>query len=376
MRKNRQAGGVLVLVALLLPLLVAATGMVMDFGMAYWEKSRLQNAAPLAGSRAVLVTETEVRKHTPTTADTAKTQLARQAADRITAVNLPPAEGGSLTAAELWVKPAPSPAPEEKSTYFCKVEMEEPVAFRFMKLILPQALLPSTWKVKAYAWAKANLLVTGDAPSLYDQLLAAGYRETDWTFYGIKDKFVEQGYSEAVARKMADDVTLRTGAIIFGTDGVRRQTIEMKGDNSQFHDFRSLFIDFHPDIHTSAALRENWNLTDIAGMTIEEAGEYFERLKISFIDGKLPDGTSLSRTKWEDLIAMLTANGYTPEQAMEMMISPMQNTINISNIYSVRDVENLPEADITRNTRGERNLLDLFFIRIEGEEFNGAYANN
>ncbi|MBE6093643.1 MAG: hypothetical protein E7201_10870 [Selenomonas ruminantium] len=217
---------------------------------------------------------------------------------------------------------------------------------------------------------------TGDAPSLYDQLLAAGYRETDWTFYGIKDKFVEQGYSEAVARKMADDVTLRTGAIIFGTDGVRRQTIEMKGDNSQFRDFRSLFIDFHPDIHTSAALRENWNLTDIAGMTIEEAGEYFERLKISFIDGKLPDGTSLSRTKWEDLIAMLTANGYTPEQAMEMMISPMQNTINISNIYSVRDVENLPEADITRNTRGERNRLDPFFIRIEGEEFNGAYANN
>ncbi|WP_303839485.1 hypothetical protein [Selenomonas ruminantium] len=142
--------------------------------------------------------------------------------------------------------------------------------------------------------------------------------------------------------------------------------MEMMGDSSAFRNARSMFIDFHPDIHTSATFRENWDLTDLRNMTIEQAGAYLDGLKISFIDGRLPDGTYLSRTKWNDLISRLVAYGFKPEDAMKMMVTPVQNTINIRNIYSVRDVENLPEADITRNTRGEKNLLDPLFIRIEG----------
>ncbi|MBO6293896.1 MAG: pilus assembly protein [Selenomonas sp.] len=85
MRKGNQSGAVLVLTAILLPILVVATAMVVDFGYGYWQKSKLQSAAAIQGydTRTRLVTESEVSKDTPYKARFKVTELARVNAEKL-----------------------------------------------------------------------------------------------------------------------------------------------------------------------------------------------------------------------------------------------------------------------------------------------------
>ena len=398
MRKGNQSGAVLVLTAILLPILVVATAMVVDFGYGYWQKSKLQSAADaaaLAGAAAAiqgydtrtrLVTESEVSKDTPYRARFKVTELARVNAEKLVNRNLPTEKPTADT--ELWVKSDPA-AIDQDVVYYCKVELTEQIAFRIAGLILPESLLPRNWTVKAYAWARSEALPPGSNPSLFDQLYAAEMRETYAVYYDMRDYFMTRGYSEGQARTEADKLSILgadTGQqpwVKFDVDGLSRSQ-DLKLDGSKRANSKFMFIDFKPDIKINGGdppLSENWDVDQTVDDTLAEAREYYNTRKMRFHDGILPDGTRIDNQSWDGLARIVAKYLNLTTQAVQPIVKEMvetrvKNTISITNKYEVRQLDSLAASEVSYNVAKQLNRKDPLFAHIESEEFNGEDKGN
>ncbi|MBO6293891.1 MAG: hypothetical protein J6N51_16780, partial [Selenomonas sp.] len=182
-----------------------------------------------------------------------------------------------------------------------------------------------------------------------------------------------------------------------GTDGSRCELFNMDGTEEDKNVRKDLFINFKQDIHYDTTLVENFDVTDLQGMSYEEARSLFYNDGKTFVNIIMPNGKVVKGT-WDALIRELgpqityssdktwwnLTNGYLTWDAIDpekreivwkALTSSVTATINVTEPFPVRNVAAL-EKDFSLNTEGVRNLQDPLFVRIESEEFNESGVNN
>ena len=401
---SSQKGAVLVFVALLLPMLVFFGGMAIDFGRAYLYKSDLQNAADaaaLAGvvaasqsSKARLIDDAPANKTTP--ADVAVIKSRAVSASNVTLVKDIGRAGASNANTKLFTDPQNEEDEEQQNnTYYYMVELTDEVKMVFARLFLPDSLLPDGWNIKvvARAWAKAGDGGNdgNDGVDLLTQLQEMVGLEMSSTFNEWWKKDVKGTFEEAQTLSYTN-----TGVKI-GTDGSRSELFNMDGTEEDKNVRKDLFINFKQDIHYDTTLVENFDVTDLQGMSYEEARSLFYNDGKTFVNIIMPNGKVVKGT-WDALIRELgpqityssdktwwnLTNGYLTWDAIDpekreivwkALTSSVTATINVTEPFPVRNVAAL-EKDFSLNTEGVRNLQDPLFVRIESEEFNESGVNN
>ncbi|SEH32370.1 TadE/TadG family type IV pilus assembly protein [Selenomonas sp. KH1T6] len=408
---SSQKGAVLVFVALLLPMLVFFGGMAIDFGRAYLYKSDLQNAADaaaLAGVAAVastngkarLINDANVPANAEISSDTALKNKAASAANAILVKDIG-RNGANDANTKLRTESQEAEDGEhQKNTYYYMVELTDEVRMVFARLFLPDSLLPDGWNIKvvARAWAKAGDGGNNggnDGVDLLTQMNEVVGLELPSTFNEWWKKEVGGNTMET-----AQQLSYTNTGVQIGADGSRSEIFNMDGTEEDKNVRKNLFINFKQDIHYDTTLVENFDVTDLQGMSYEEARSLFYNDGKKFVNIILPNGKVLKGpVTWDTLIRELgpqitysndktwwnLTNGYLtwdaidPEQreiVWKALTSSVTATINVTEPFPMRDVAALPDKDVSLNTEGERNLQDPLYVMIESEEFNETGVNN
>ena len=407
LREGREAGSVLVMVALLLPILCALAMMGMDFGRAYMEKSTLQNvadAAALAGvaevseGRARLVTEEDVPKVASVAAE--ETVKANRAARKILDRN-----------GQEELKPSVMELRKEtlgENRYY-EVKLVKRVPFSYGRMILPAAFLPDGWTVSAHAWAMAGPEPGDRGIDMHTQLHAIMEGQTYNEFFEIQDEMEALGYGSSArveARKRSESSKGAYYTLDEEGNPIRREYVHLGRDleslnpnhmtsdgdradgknKTQWLDMRDLYVNVKPDV-MSSSLMPNWDVGDefLAGM----------KLANTIFSGVGTDWYYKNKTKAEVIAQIARTFERTEEKAAELLerflATPIRVVIGVSHPYTVRGTPEELKAmwqedrkSVATDFKGKlnREILanDPLLVRIESEELNakssGYYTNS
>lgn len=402
--KNKQTerASVLVFTAILLPLILFFAGMAVDIGGGYLYKSSLQNAADAAalagvqaasGRKGRLVTSEKVSAILNVTPPVGALERADAIANKVLVADV----GGWQAAgnhvitelrASLLDKEDPR-AVGKTGAYYYKVEMTDRLPMRFARLFLPENLFANGWTVTVQSWAMtpSDESTAMSGRTLLEQMLEVENNETISTFQEVKQHFKDHGMSDGNAHSEAKALGFTNPGVLYGLDGTRSETFVVKDTDGKTKNQKSLMINFKPDVNTWAAsgqapmLTGNWDISDIAGMTDEEARNFFIQNQLEFTNLRLyqANGTIWNGEgkykKWDEMFSAMK-NVYGEALVSELLKTRIASIINVEEAYPVRDVESLGPMDVSFDVHYNRNKLDPLFIRIESEEYNAKSGNN
>lgn len=393
---HSQRGAVLVFMALMLPILVFFSGMAIDFGRAYLHKSQLQNAADAAalagvsaaaGSGSARLVDT-IPSGFLTNGEANKLVVAKDAANAILVKNTGAASANESNTKLRMTKEGNDPK-VDVDTYYYMVELTDEVKMVFAQLFLPQSLIPDDWnmKVAAKAWAKAKI---EDNIDLLTQMRQLEAKETASNFYEWQ-KHVGGNFSTAQQLSFTNPGV----AYDFG-EKTRSEVFNM---NEIVAERKEVFINLRQDISAKSAFSNTWDISDFRGKSYDEISELFYDLSSAekqpkvWLDIPKNNGTlNFDTITLDQFIRNYAAavDGYSRqtldaktggnyanyehiEDALKMLTSTIEDTINVNELYPVRQVDSLPDSEVSfvYNT-DRRNRQDPLFVRIESEEFNSS----
>lgn len=389
---HSQKGAVLVFAALMLPIMVFFGGMAIDFGRAYLYKSHLQNAADaaaLAGVTAAAGCGTARLIETLPSGDMKiggndKLSMAKNAANVILIKDIGEAGANDSNTILRMRKEGKDPK-LDVDTYYYMVELTDEVKMVFAQLFLPKSLLPNDWNVKvsAKAWAKAKIGEDLDSET-FRQL----EKETAANFYEWQK---HAGGDFATAQQLS---FTNPGVAYDYEHKTRSEVFNM---NEIVAERKDVFINFRQDISAKSAFADTWDLSDFRGKSYDEISELFYDLSSAekkarvWLDIPKNNGTLNYDTITLDQFIRnyakavdginnlnnITGNDFNNyaniDKALEMLTSTVKDTINVNVAYSVRQVDSLPESEVSFvYGKDERNRQDPLFVRIESEEFNSS----
>lgn len=395
---HSQKGAVLVLVALMLPIMVFFGGMAIDFGRAYLYKSHLQNAADaaaLAGAAAASGSGTARLVDTLPSGDMQiggndKLSVAKDAANVILTKDIGKASVNDSNTKLRMRKEGNSPK-LDVDTYYYMVELTDEVKMVFAQLFLPKSLLPDDWNVKvsAKAWAMAKI---DDDIALLPQMKELEAKETAANFDEWQ-KHVGGNFSTA------QQLSFTNPGVAYNYEGEEKTRSEVFNMNEIVAERKDVFINLRQDISAKSAFADTWDLSDFRGKSYDEISELFYDLSSAekkakvWLDIPKNNGTlnydtitldqfirnyaaavdGYSRQTLDAKTGKNYANYEHIEDALKMLTSTIKDTINVDVVYPVRQVDSLPESEVSfvYNT-DRRNRQDPLFVRIESEEFNSS----
>lgn len=382
--KQAEKGTVLVFVALMLPFLILFSGAAIDVGRAYLHKSSMQNAADaaalagaetLTGEKARLITVSNVPVIGQSVLSESSTK-ADAGADRFLAMDTGGKwqTSGSNIATELRKEinlKRNSPILKNRAVnYYYRVELSDAIDFQFASMFLPQALLPSDWKVKVEAWAMAH----NNPLAGIDLMTQLHEVEDAYLFSTFQDL---QAYYKGKSYSYVKEISFTNKGPAYKGDGTKSEIFDMDGTASINNNMRSLLINFKPDFTSSQQLTDNWDLDTIAAMKPDEARQYIYSLNMQLTNWRILDsaGNELEVSEggyslWGKFYDKLK-NLFGEVIAKQLLYAPIASIINVVQPYEVRDVEHLSADDISYDVyTDEPNKLDPLFVRIESEEYN------
>lgn len=371
---NSQKGAVLVFVALILPILVFFGGMAIDFGRAYIYKSSLQNAADaaaLAGVAAAAESDKarlveDIPSGFLTAIDSGRLSMAKDAANIVLRKDTGE-ERASDSNTKLRMAKEGEGAGTEADTYYYMVELTDEVKMVFAQLFLPEGLLPDGWKIKvsAKAWAKARIYDDGGDP--YGRTLLEQMQEAE---NQTSPEYFSWEKSVGGNRQIAQQLSFTNKGVLYGEDGSRSEVLDMNVNT----DRKDLFINFKQDVWYPSLLESNWDITDLQGLSYDDAKSRFDALKMKFTSVYFADeDTSRNNMTWKEFVNAYKTKYGTDidyDKLLALLTSTIKDTIEINFQYPVRDVNDLPLKEISLTVTGKRNTQDPLFVRIESEEFN------
>ena len=384
---HSQRGAVLVFMALMLPIVVFFSGMAIDFGRAYLHKSQLQNAADAAALAGVSAAARSSSAHLVdtipsgflSTGETDKLIVAKDAANVILVKDVGTASANESNTKLRMTKEGNDPE-VDADTYYYMVELTDEVKMVFAQLFLPQSLIPDDWnmKVAAKAWAKAKISKNID---LLTMLKEVEDKEVSATFRGWKKNV---GGDFATAQTLS----FTNNGIAYDYENKTRSE-EFNMDNGDT-ERKDLFINFKSDISTTSVFEDNWDLSDLRGLSYDDISKFFydttgatKTPKVNIFRSNGKDKITLDQfirdyakevdhiTNLNDITNNNFNNYENVNKALEMLTSNVKDNINVNVGYQVRNVAGLPESEVSFvYNEDRRNYQDPLFVRIESEEFN------